>query len=133
MGTHLRVLSENYSMNTNMTGFRWLSKVVSALEGLNCVLFFVLCRSETAPPAGDDLRPECQVSPCGHLSGRLHRHAATALQTLRSPNLALPAQQHRAAQQRPITAQHHTTSLQHAASADTGCNRRVKSPLPKFL
>ena len=45
MGTHLRVLSESNSMNTNMTGFRlffkilcilvlW-TKVASALEGLS--------------------------------------------------------------------------------------------------
>ena len=44
MGTHLRVLSESYLMNTNMTGFMWFSKifvtqwfglkVASALEGL---------------------------------------------------------------------------------------------------
>ena len=44
MGTHLRVLSESFLMNTNMTGFRWFSKnlcilvlwmkVASALEGL---------------------------------------------------------------------------------------------------
>ena len=44
MGTHLRVLSESHTMNTNMTGFRWFSKnscvlvlwtnVASALEGL---------------------------------------------------------------------------------------------------
>ena len=26
MGTHLRVLSKGYQMNTNMTGFRWFSK-----------------------------------------------------------------------------------------------------------
>ena len=26
MGTHLRVLSESFPMNTNMTGFRWFSK-----------------------------------------------------------------------------------------------------------
>ena len=26
MGTHMRVLSERYPMNTNMTGFRWFSK-----------------------------------------------------------------------------------------------------------
>ena len=25
MGTHLRVLSESYPMNTNMIGFRWFS------------------------------------------------------------------------------------------------------------
>ena len=47
MGTHLRVLGESYAMNTNMKGFRWISKksmhpnvlwtkVASALEGLNC-------------------------------------------------------------------------------------------------
>ena len=41
MGTHLRVLSESYSMNTNMTGFRLLSiilvlwtQVAVAFEGL---------------------------------------------------------------------------------------------------
>ena len=44
MGTHLRVLSESFLMNTDMTGFRWFSKnlcilvlwmnVASALEGL---------------------------------------------------------------------------------------------------
>ena len=27
MGTHLRVLSESFPMNTNMTGFRWFSKI----------------------------------------------------------------------------------------------------------
>ena len=45
MGTHLRVLSESYPMNTNMTGFGWFSKnlcilvrwmkVASALVGLS--------------------------------------------------------------------------------------------------
>ena len=44
MGTHLRVLSESYPMDTNMTGFRWFpnilrscaldDSIVSALEGL---------------------------------------------------------------------------------------------------
>ena len=44
MGTHLRVLSESYLMNTNMAGFRWFlknlcilvlwMKVALALEGL---------------------------------------------------------------------------------------------------
>ena len=27
MGTLLRVLSESYPMNTNMTGYRWFSKI----------------------------------------------------------------------------------------------------------
>ena len=31
MGTHLRVLSESYPMNTNKTGFRWFSKIAFAL------------------------------------------------------------------------------------------------------
>ena len=31
MGTHLRVLSESYPMNTNMTGFRWFSKIFVSL------------------------------------------------------------------------------------------------------
>ena len=45
MGTHLRVLSESYPINNNLTGFRWISKtfkalvlwtkVALALEGLN--------------------------------------------------------------------------------------------------
>ena len=28
VGTHLRVLSESYPMNTNVTGFRWFSKIL---------------------------------------------------------------------------------------------------------
>ena len=43
MGTHLRVLSQSYPMNTNTTGLRWLSKIFDslffgwalALDGLN--------------------------------------------------------------------------------------------------
>ena len=31
MGTHLRELSESYLMNTNMTGFRWFSKILASL------------------------------------------------------------------------------------------------------
>ena len=31
MGTHLKVLSESYLMNTNMTGFRWFSKIFAYL------------------------------------------------------------------------------------------------------
>ena len=31
MGTHLRVLSKSYPMNTNMTGFRWFSKIFVSL------------------------------------------------------------------------------------------------------
>ena len=31
MGTHLRLLGESYPMNTNMTGFRWLSKIFASL------------------------------------------------------------------------------------------------------
>ena len=37
MGTHLKVLSESYPMNTNKTGFGWFSKKFPhpcALEGL---------------------------------------------------------------------------------------------------
>ena len=48
MGTHLRVLSESYPMNTNIVGFRcfskekcvlvlWRMKAASALEGLRCL------------------------------------------------------------------------------------------------
>ena len=31
MGTHFRVLSESFPMNTNMTGFRWFSKIFVSL------------------------------------------------------------------------------------------------------
>ena len=31
MGTYLRVLSESCPMNTNMTGFRWFSKIFASL------------------------------------------------------------------------------------------------------
>ena len=31
MGIHLRVLSESYSMNTNMAGFRFFSKILASL------------------------------------------------------------------------------------------------------
>ena len=32
MGTHLRVLSESFQMNTNMTGFRWFCKIFASLS-----------------------------------------------------------------------------------------------------
>ena len=35
MGTHLRVLSKSYLMNTNMTGFKWFSKDVCVLGPLD--------------------------------------------------------------------------------------------------
>ena len=31
MGTYLRVLRQSYLMNTNMTGFRWFSKIFASL------------------------------------------------------------------------------------------------------
>ena len=31
MGTHWRVLSKSYPMNTNMTGFRWFIKIFAFL------------------------------------------------------------------------------------------------------
>ena len=31
MGTHMRVLSESFPINTNMTGFRWFSKFFASL------------------------------------------------------------------------------------------------------
>ena len=31
VGTHLRVLSESFPMNTNMAGFRWFSKIILSL------------------------------------------------------------------------------------------------------
>ena len=35
MGTHLRVLSESYPMNTNMTGLQWFSKIFASFCGLD--------------------------------------------------------------------------------------------------
>ena len=32
VGTHLRVLSESYPMNTNLTGFRWFSRIFVSLR-----------------------------------------------------------------------------------------------------
>ena len=32
MGTHLRLLSESYPMNTNMIGFGWSSKIFASLS-----------------------------------------------------------------------------------------------------
>ena len=31
IGTHMKVLSESYQVNTNMTGFRWFSKIFFVL------------------------------------------------------------------------------------------------------
>ena len=31
MGTHLRILSESYPMNTNITGFKWFSRIFASL------------------------------------------------------------------------------------------------------
>ena len=56
MGTYMKVISESFPMNTNMTGFRWISKifakvcvlvlwtkVASALEGLRyCIITEIL-------------------------------------------------------------------------------------------
>ena len=53
MGTHLRVLSQSYPMNTNMTGLNGfektllssaLDKVASVLEGLSLTLHNILRR-----------------------------------------------------------------------------------------
>ena len=43
LGTHLRVISESYPKNTNMTGFRffWTTKVAMALKGLNAGVVFI--------------------------------------------------------------------------------------------
>ena len=53
MGTYLRVFSESFPMNTNMTGFRSFSKnpcvlalrmkVASALEGLIYTIAITIC------------------------------------------------------------------------------------------
>ena len=31
MGTHMRILSESFPMNTNMTGFRWFTRIFASL------------------------------------------------------------------------------------------------------
>ena len=35
MGTHMKVLSESFPMNTNMTGFRCFSKIFASLHALD--------------------------------------------------------------------------------------------------
>ena len=64
MGTHIRVLSKSYHMNTNMTGFRWFQKtlrlcpldesIASALEGLierrECMVSVITALVVGSPP-----------------------------------------------------------------------------------
>ena len=68
MGSHLRVLSESYPMDTNMTGFRWFSKIllscalddsiVSVLEGLR----FEMCLKLTELlPGGLRTKEDCYI------------------------------------------------------------------------
>ena len=39
MGSHLKILCESYPLNTNMTGFRWFSKIFASLcFGRKCSL-----------------------------------------------------------------------------------------------
>ena len=62
MGTYLRVLSESFLKNTNMTGLRWFSKmfafhvlwtkVASALEGLKKRLLYFLYNNTESPLSG---------------------------------------------------------------------------------
>ena len=42
VGTHLRVLSESYPMNTNMTGFRWFSKCFASWNLLSMVTWHMV-------------------------------------------------------------------------------------------
>ena len=49
MGTHMRVLSEGYPMNTNITGFRRVSKIFAACISIVKVKYYVL-RTFTPPP-----------------------------------------------------------------------------------
>ena len=57
MGTHLRVRSESYPMNTNMIGFRWLSKI-----------FASLCFGQKEP---QHLQPRCT---CGATTSNITYH-----------------------------------------------------------
>ena len=80
MGTQLRVLSESFPMNTNMTGFRWFSKnlcilvlwakVASALEGLSindyCYIYFYYILYGTAILAITSLYPKIDMFSSKH-------------------------------------------------------------------
>ena len=46
MGTHMRVLSESYPMNTNMTGFGWFSNFFA---GVNTLLQVSFSKKKTIP------------------------------------------------------------------------------------
>ena len=42
MGTHLRALSESFPMNTNVTGFRWFSKICVIMLALTMLEIYYL-------------------------------------------------------------------------------------------
>ena len=52
MGTHFTVLSESYPMNTNMTGFRWFSKILNpcALDESSLFIGRVNSQNESYSP-----------------------------------------------------------------------------------
>ena len=57
MGTHLRVISKSYSMNTNMTGFRGFSKVFTSFcFGPKVVTALVGLIDEFFPRLSDHVR-----------------------------------------------------------------------------
>ena len=58
MGTHLKVLSESFPMNTNMTGFRWFSKIFASL----CHHWTSLCQELTPPWGGKFLFQKFEIS-----------------------------------------------------------------------
>ena len=44
MGTYLRVFSKSFPMSTNVTWFRWFSKICDGKINVMPPLYFVLCR-----------------------------------------------------------------------------------------
>ena len=72
IGTHMRVLIENYLMNTNMTGFRWFSKYLRrcALDESSISIgraknHWVVCIRSFQ----DDPNPKRSVPPCSTQDG----------------------------------------------------------------
>ena len=57
----MKVLSESYSINTNMTGFRWFSENLCVLDGLRCLPYN---RGRLLSDAGRSLVDTGHTCPC---------------------------------------------------------------------
>ena len=75
MGTHLIVLSESYLMVTNMTGFRWFSKIFASLFFEESTISIGMVK--TIAPC--DMLTAHELSTCVPLPSSLHQPSAFSL------------------------------------------------------